>query len=195
MNYASYIAAALEKEIGHVPPRFYDSFDYTSTGNNLTHPITVALLSKILWQIPGVEFVAEDLRLNMEKTKFQPDLTALKTVAPLSPLLFVDYESPNSCDTRIPDKDVGAYLEWSTVKGERTPYVIITTLPKRPSEWELRWASKGDNNAMYKGRRNEISRNPFKFWYAHYRKALAGKDLRGLSFVNIDDKKVEVVSV
>ena len=196
MNYANHIVSALEKEIERLPNGFYDSFDYTSTGQNFTHPLTWGLLTRILWQIEGVSFVAIDFRLNEDQTKFQPDLTALSSIKPFKPLLFVDYESPNSCDTRIPHKDVSAYVEWSIVYGSRVPYVIITTLPNGPtSDWQLRYASKGKDNAKYKGRKDEIAGNPFKFWYADYKAALKGQDLDKVYFINIDAKRVEVVKL
>jgi hypothetical protein len=196
MNYANHIASVLEKEIGRLPNRFFDSFDYTSTGRNFTHPLTWGLLTRILWQIEGVGFVAIDFRLNKGQTKFQPDLTALSSIDPFKPLLFVDYESPNSCDTRIPYKDVSAYIEWSHAYGARVPYVIITTLPNAPaSDWQLRYASKGTDNARYKSRKDEIVNNPFKFWYADYKAALKGQGLDKVYFINIDGRQVEVVKL
>lgn len=196
MDYANYIALALEREIERLPDRFYDSFDYTCTGENFTHPLTWGALTKILWQIDCVNFVAVDLRLNDDKIKFQPDLTALFNIKPFKPLLFVDYESPNSCDTRIPKKDVAPYIEWCKVYGSKIPYLIITTLPdKSTSDWQLRYASKGKDNAKYKDRTKEIFDNPFKFWYADYKTALKGRDFDMVHFININGKKVEIVNM
>jgi hypothetical protein len=88
----------------------------------------LGILTKILWTIKEVKHVAVDLRLNDKGgNKFQPDLVALADLdEPLQPLLFIDYESPNSSDIRIPHKDVAAYRAWSEKEGCRAPYIIIT---------------------------------------------------------------------
>lgn len=196
MNYTNHIALALKKEIERLPNRFYDSFEFTSTGQNFTHPITLGLLTRILWQIEGLSFVAMDLHIDKDRAKFRPDLTALSSINPFRPMLFVDYESPNSCDTRIPDKDVSSYIKWSRVYGSRVPYVIITTLPNdSASDWQLRYASEGNENVRYKGRKDEIKRNPFKFWYDHYKDELKGRDLDKIHFINIDGRRVEVIKM
>ncbi len=193
MNLSDQIVSALEKEISQLPNRFYDSFDYTTTGQNYTHPVTLGLLAKILWQIPKVCYVAIDFRLNDSGAKFQPDLVALAQIKPLEPILFLDYESPNSCDSRIPVKDVGAYEEWCAVYKKRIPYFIVTTLPNKVvSDWELRYTAKSGYNWDYHGKREDVRKNPFTFWYSEYRRLL--KNVSDIYFINIDGKHVEHVS-
>ncbi len=169
-------------------------FAFTVTGKNYTHPISLGILSRILSSVAGVKYVGVDFRLNSGRIKFQPDLVALSQVEPLRPVLFLDYESPNSSDMRIPSKDVNAYRAWSQVYGRHIPYIIVTTLPNRKADcWKLRWTTKEQYNAKFRGREKDICQNPFRFWYDEYRVALRGEDLSQIHFLNIDGKKVKHV--
>jgi hypothetical protein len=103
----------------------------------------------------------------------------------------VDYESPNSSDARVPEKDVEPYLRWVTREEGRAEYIIITTLPDRHCpQWELRYTSKGQCNHKFRDQRNEIRKNPFEFWYLYYRDTLRDTSLGALSFVNLDNRRV-----
>jgi len=111
-------------------------------------------------------------------------------------VLFLDYESPNSSDMRIPRKDVLAYQKWSEGK-PRVPYVIVTTLPDKEvavQDWELLWTAEGQVNAEFHGRKKEVCRNPFGFWYNKYREALRQKDGSNIYFININGKVVSNVT-
>ena len=180
------IARRLTDAIRGLPERFYTSFEYTRTGNNLTHPITWGLLSRIMWGIPRVATVGIDARFNLGTTcKFQPDLVGYDDK--YRPIVFVDYESPNSSDARIPIKDVDAYLNWTSGFGHAAPYIVITTLPDcRSDDWELRYASRGGCNAAYAGRAAEIRANPCHFWYDAYDAALAQRRGIGVAILNFD---------
>ena len=124
------LLAELRTGIKAFPDGFYDSFEYTKTGKNLTHPWTIGLLSKILWNLGGVTEVGIDVRINRpDGAKFQPDLVAYRKG---DPVLLVDYESPNSSDARVPGKDVEPYLTWVAGEEGRAEYLIITTLPGTP---------------------------------------------------------------
>ena len=196
MDLLTTIVLGLQKEIeiAGFPERFYSSFEYTKTGQNFTHPLTVGLLAKLLRQFPSVTTVAIDLRLNDKTAKFQPDLVAIESVRPFKPIVFVDYESPNSSDMRIPEKDVDAYVKWSTVYKTMVPYLIITTLPNRSvPDWELRYTSKGGYNEAFSGHCKEVANNPFAFWYAEYRHALKSRVTTGIHFINIDGNRVSHV--
>lgn len=196
------IISELNKAVTGLPKGFYDTFHYTTTGKNNTHPITWGILSKILWEIPEVKYVAVDFHLNerndeTQRDKFQPDLVALSQLEPrLKPILFLDFESPNSSDMRIPNKDVAAYIRWSKTSGVRVPYLVITTLPNRrvdKDEWELRWTGKGQYNHEFKDKKQEVFENPFQFWYSRYKEALkiwGQEDLSTIYFININGKDV-----
>lgn len=194
MDLLSTVVSELEKEIATFPARFYSSFEYTTTGQNFTHPFTIGLLAKLLWQLPGATIVAIDLRLNEGRAKFQPDLVALESMRPFKPIVFVDYESPNSSDMRIPENDVDAYAKWSAICKASVPYLIITTLPNRSvGDWELRYTNKGNINEAFNRRRQEVASNPFAFWYAEYRRVLTSKVTTGVHFINIDGNQVSHV--
>ncbi len=191
----AHLISELTEEIANLPDGFHNSFNYMTASNNRVHPITWGILSKILYGIDGTKYVAIDMRLNQtsndQRFKFQPDLTALAEIEPLVPTLFLDYESPNSSDMRIPKKDVVAYQEWSKASGLRVPFVIVTTLPNRPSgKWKLRYTTT--TNLNFVGMQSKIYENPFQFWYGEYRKTLShmGSDLDMIYFINIDGKTV-----
>jgi hypothetical protein len=186
------VASQLRKEIRSLPAGFYGTFDYTTTGQCYTHPITLALLCKVLSRLKGVRHVAIDLHLNNETGKCQPDVVALSSLTPRpKPVLFVDYESPDSCDLRITWKDVGQYNKWSKAHGKRVPYLIITTLPNRKADWRLPYTARGYVNRQFRKMKKRIFGNPYKFWYDRFREELDGKDLNGIHFINIDGKHVK----
>lgn len=188
---ADEIASRLEAALAHMPAGFHDSFAYTQTGRNLTHPVTLGLLARLLWEMPRIAHVAIDCRLNLGRgIKFQPDLVGLGSNEDM--VLFLDYESPNSSDARIPIKDVDAYLTWSRACESSAPYIVVTTLPDCESEsWELRYATKADHwNAAFRGRRDEVRKNPCAFWYAYYKAELAKRDVRNVALININGRTV-----
>lgn len=169
---------------------FYNTFDYTRTGNNYSHPRTIGLVVKACYSLPEIAVVDVDVHLNIGAgTKFQPDVVALDHKGRC--LLLLDFESPNSSDARIPEKDIEAYLKWIRAKPYSVPYLIITSLPKRVSplplrlgtkngvrrprrnkKWELRYTSSGGCNEEHAQYKHEIESEPFKYWYRVYRKKL-----------------------
>src|SRR5208337_5655914 len=99
------------------PDDFYDSFNYTSTGKNLTHPITLGFLTKFVWSLESIVHVGVDIHLNEGGgIKIQPDLVGYGDLLAKGKdpryLLFIDYESPNSSDGRVIYKDVEPFLLW-----------------------------------------------------------------------------------
>ena len=190
---ADRIAAELQAAITNFPAGFYDSFRFTQTGSNFAHPVTWGHLSQIAWQLPDVAHMAIDLRLNLGKDiKFQPDITALNPS--FEPLLFIDYESPNSSDARIPSKDVDPYQAWREESNANTPYLIVTTLPnRRIDDWELRYTFRGSCNYAFRGRRAEVCQNPFLFWRAYYIAEFSKRDMQNIAMINVDGANVRRV--
>jgi hypothetical protein len=176
----------LSKEIKNVPNDFYDSFKYTKTGNNLTHPRTIGYILKVLWKLRDRITIDVDRRINEKGIKFQPDIFVNDRKD--KPLLIIDYESPNSSDARIPKKDIEPYLIWVKSK-MRIPYIIITTLPKcdTPS-WELRYETS------HRHKSKEIRSNPFKYWYDFYKRKLQRlkNQLNSVVFMNINGKELKI---
>ena len=178
---------------------FYDSFKYTRTGSNYTHPITWGLLVKVLWKLPGVRHIGVDMHLSTDPGAFRPDVVALESLEPLKPLLFLDYESPNSCDNRIPHKDVQAYHRWRHYKKRDVPYdvpyFIVTTLPCNPEGiWELRYTTNLNCKYNTQEQRDVLQRNPFEFWYCNWQRELKDIDLNGVYFFNLDGFSIHRVN-
>jgi hypothetical protein len=194
-NLASMIRLRLQNAIREYPEEYFATFKYTVRGNNYTHPFVLGELVTIVSSLPKVSRVALDVRLNTKrKVKFQPDIVAYgRDLENPQPLLFVDYESPNSSDARIPDKDIEAYKVWRSVN-RTAPYVIVTTLPDRRADaWELRYTAAGFCNHAHKGSRPKIRSNPFRFWVEQWKQSLKASDLENITILNINAKKVDVV--
>lgn len=192
MNIADRLAEGLQSCIAGLQDGFHNSFKFTQTGNNLSHPVTWGILAKILWEMPEVKRVAIDPRFNFGGgKKFQPDLAALDIDN--QPFIFIDYESPNSSDSRIPLKDIDAFITCRSCKEfpASAIYIVVTTLPDSPvSDWELRWTASGYYNEMFHGRQLEIQKNPYRFWYTYYLEQFAVRDMTNIALVNIDGSKV-----
>jgi hypothetical protein len=188
------IVEELQKQITSFPEGFYDTFKYTTTGNNLTHPRTIGILCKILWNIKTVSSVYVDMRFNDKGHKFQPDLTGIDNRG--NPIIFIDYESPSSSDARLRDKDIKAYTDWIKIKGSRTPYLIITTLPdKKPEAWQYRYFAKDGYNHSFRKKRQQIKENPYGFWYPHYRNYMKKINARNILFANINGKTINLIKM
>lgn len=178
----------LANAISAFPDGFYDSMSYTCTGQNLTHPITWGLLAKFAWErIEGVVHVGVDVRFNTGTgKKFQPDVVAYGgEITTLSPLLFIDYESPNSSDGRPLYKDIDAYLAWSKETKSDLPYIVITTLPdKAVTSWS-KWECGKDYEA--------VKHSPYAYWYPWYKDELAKKQVgaKNIAFINFDGRRVK----
>ena len=172
----------------------FDGFSYTRTGNNLCHARTLGLLAKAAWSLDATAAVEIDVRLNRGRgVKFQPDILIRGHQDEI--LAAVDFESPNSSDARVPYKDVTAYLRWATTSAQSFEYLIITSLPDRPtSTLELRYASAGKWNENHV--RAKIQRNPFRYWYRHYKNNIDPRWRNyPLTFANFDGLSVKVVDV
>lgn len=191
----------LEEAIRSLPEGFFDTFNFVTTGINLCHPIAVGLIAKVVGEMSGVAYVGIDVRLNNGKgQKFQPDVVAYadpEGVRQNRPVVFVDFESPNSSDGRVPNYHLPQYLDWVRGRDPKTPYVVITSLPDgRASGWELRYTAKGLCNAEHKGKLDEICENPFRYWTRVWRQALGMRsDISDVYFLNIDRRKVIPLSV
>ncbi|MFC1508629.1 hypothetical protein ACFL60_02965 [Candidatus Omnitrophota bacterium] len=190
ITYADKLAQILETEIKDFPEGFFDSFLYTQTGNNLTHPQTLGIISRCLWNFPEITNVGIDVRLKSDTgAKFQPDIVGFDSTN--KEVVFIDYESPNSSDARIPIKDFDAYLLWRQKTNSDAPYIIITTLPNHDaSDWELRYTSKGRTNEKFRGKKSEIQKNPYRFWYNYYNLEIKKRKVKNIALINIEDKHV-----
>jgi hypothetical protein len=187
------LVARLNEEIRGFPDDFYCSFNWTKTGRTKTHPWTLGVLAKILWELKGVTKVGIDERISLAgrrsraRIKFQPDLVAYHSE---TPIFFVDYESPNSSDTRVVEKDVDAFLAWRRSLRSQAEYVIITRLPGGPCKsWKARYG--GRNRWLKKRHRAEIRKSPS----ASGIRTTARSCEANASMVNIDGKSASRMCV
>lgn len=188
---ADWIAERLQAEIRSFDPEFFGTFKFTQTGNNITHPVAWALIARLLWDYPDAVQVQIDPRLNLGGgCKFQPDVSALNGDG--QHLIFIDYESPNSSDARIPTKDADAFASYRKQSGSTAPYVVMTTLPDYESaDWELRYTANGYYNERFKGCDCKIRENPYRFWYEFYHSEFEPRDMRQIALVNISGCTVQ----
>src|SRR2546423_4933841 len=189
-----HLRRSLEERLRNLPPNFHTGFAYVKTGSNLCHPITLGIIAEVVRMLPEVRHVGIDVRLNAKGgPKFQPDIVGFDDK--LNPVLFIDFESPNSCDWRIPEKDVRAYLNWfGHHEGRTAPYVVITSLPDSSSpDWELRYVN--GENGRYKSRKSELRDNPFRFWQTIWSDVQLPMSKAPIRFLNINDKKVTEFSL
>lgn len=192
VNLAGQLVQFLQGEIVSLPNGFFDTFNYTTTRNNLTHPLVLGLLTRFAWDVDGVSFVGLDVALNEgEGVKFKPDVIGYSNM--LQPLFIIDYESPNSSDYRIITKDVDGYITWRDYTGRSIPFVIITTLPQVSSWWECRWVSKNCYNEQFKDKTIEWAANPWHFWHAIYNAEFANRAMQNIIWININGNIVSQV--
>ncbi|MFZ0887369.1 MAG: hypothetical protein WA005_02855 [Candidatus Binataceae bacterium] len=170
-------------------PAMFDSFRYTTTGNNLCHSRTLGFLAKAAWLMPATAAVEIDVPLNLGTgIKFKPDIVVRDRKA--TERLIIDFEGPNNCDARIVDKDVGHYIRWVKERSDRVEYLIITSLPSRKrsaSQWEVRHYRNVDHP------KDLIRQNPLAYWYGYYRDKLNPEWRQfPIQFANFDGSKLEI---
>lgn len=179
-----------------LPSTLFDTFDYTKTGNNLSHPRVWGACVKAAWDVVDCQGLVEiDSRLNRKGVKFQPDLIIRARDGGVR--LAVDVESPNSSDARLFPKDVDAYLGW--VESKRGfPYLVVTMLPRHPrtaDQWKIRWTSPNDYNAGHGAHAARIRENPRDYWYSVLANSLRAKPDHGVHFANFDGRELELVDL
>ena len=186
------VAELLTKTAIDLPDGFFCSFDYTLTGQNLTHPIAWGAIVRGLAANDG-ERVGIDVRLNNGAgAKFQPDIVLFDRS--FNPIVCIDYESPNSSDSRIPLKDIQAFISWQAATLSSSAYVIVTTLPDaaRPA-WEIRYTAGGQYNEGMRPHTLAIRENPFRFWKIRYDAEFARLERHDIAWVNLDQRYAERV--
>lgn len=187
LELADMLREYLQNATKDFPSGFYDSMDYTRPGNNLTHPITWGLLVNFVLKEMNVH-AGIDVHLNTGTgEKIQPDVVAYESITNLNHLLFIDYESPNSSDSRPINKDINPYLAWSEEKKANVPYIVITTLPdKEVKDWS-KWDCTGKEDFQ------KLKQNPYQYWYPWYiRKLQKLQDrTKNIAMINLNGKNVK----
>lgn len=189
----------------NLPLEFLGSWEHCSSGRKsvLAHSLGLGMLSASVADITGVEQVLIDVRLKKDAdgalVTWQPDLIGCGKVHPpiISPVIYVDFESPNSSDRRIWDKDIGGYRRWLAAEGEEAPYVIVVCLPVRPhGYWPLRYTHANGYNVMHGGQSSKLKQQgPLAFWTESWRDKRTPSDFSSVTILNIGNGKVEEINI
>lgn len=189
----------LENEIERLPEGFHSTFDYVDTGNNKCHSSTIWLLAKTVSGLPGIEHVGIDVPLGRKGAKIKPDVVGYRPG--WSHAVYVDFESPNSSNTRVWLKDCEPYAAYRAANPDIcAPYVIVTSLPDREAPgWQLRWMNMTPKGPQYnhacRGMEAEVRRNPFRFWLGQWREMMDASRMADVTILNIDGCAVRRVEL
>jgi hypothetical protein len=125
--------------------------------------------------------------------KWEPDMVFRDRVGKVGKvLLFVDFESPNSSDFRVIDRDITLwYLNWLAHSSNMTEYLIITSLPDAESPGWLCRYTRADGYDKVAARKN-----PFRYWYGIYRARFKTEWKEyPITFANFNGTKLEAVDL
>jgi hypothetical protein len=158
----------------------------------------VVLLKKVAASLRGVTRVSgEDEALHRAPLHggWKPDLILWGRDD--TPLLVGEYESLNSSDERVFEKDIWKYQLWaSEIRDAAPPLLVITTLrngahPQYPSA-----IANYGYNLDHKGKTSLIRTNPFQYWYKVYRSKIYPETARlPITFANFSDKDLGIVGL
>lgn len=199
-------AASLKS--ANVPPLFFNSWEHCSSERTdvFCHSVFLSILNDAIQALPNVSQTAVDVRLTSRSpddgriVKWQPDIVALaRDGEDYCPILYADFESPNSSDLRILAKDIEGYHRWLDNGGTRAPYILVVVLPDRTEEyWPLKYTGKNKYNAVVRGRANELEKfGPKKFWLDQFREELRKNpiDLSNIAIINIGNGFPELLKI
>lgn len=160
----------------HFPRELYATWDYVRGDKRVCHQRTMALLAHAAWMLPSNPIVElEDCfdvgydQLKQKTIKWHPDMLLRSSEELIGDiLLFVDFESPNSSDFRVIDRDIELwYMNWSNKYHglkDMPEYLIITSLPNEEApQWDCRYSRADGYNP------EKAKKNPFLYWYSIYR--------------------------
>ena len=168
-----------EKQLNNMcfPEGFFDSFEFSELENGYNHPFTVEVITKVLRGSMGMKWFGLEYR--GFKKYFRPDITVFKRKNKklFEPILIIDYESPNSSDARVIEKDILKYLKSMELSSpnQYIPYWIITSLPNKPLDWKLKYTRKNYYNFGFSKDEDEIKNNPMDYWYDYYKNEIFGR--------------------
>ncbi len=177
----------------------FSDYRYVYGAGRACHRLVVERIQECGRRLDGVADVTGNKNIRKGMTpRWQPDVVLWASEG--APMCVVEYESLNSSDERVIEKDAAGYRRWMNVHDDPTPLLIVTTLPNAASPWyRLRYADKdpaNNYNWRHHGKESEVQRNPFLYWYRHYRAALSGV-ARGSSieFANFDGRRLRRVDL
>ena len=158
-----------------ITSELYTSYRFVYGPERCCHRTTIELIHAAARELPGVSRVTGNRTLNVGRSpRWKPDAVLWDVIG--NPLCAVEFEYLNSSDQRIIDKDVSGYLSFIDVYRDHVPLLIITSLPEAACpHYALKWTSLDCYNWAHVGKSEEVRRNPFEYWYAHYRVQLGDR--------------------
>lgn len=189
--------------VAKLPPEFFGSWEHCSSKRDsvLCHSIGLGLLAAAVADLKVVQQVGIDSRLTLRIRKsgksgrksWRPDVVGFRREGDeFIPVVYGDFESPNSSDGRVPVKDVEGYRSWLMAGGEPAPYVLVVCLPESEhGYWPLRY-TKGWNKD-HVGRLPKLrEKGPLRYWCEAWRPILGNKKtLKGITILNAGNGIVE----
>jgi len=183
-------------------PDFFGSWNHCSGSRKsvLCHSIGVGLLAAAIAEVAGVQQVGIDVRLRRAGNNWQPDVIGFRRGrrGELVPVVYADFESPNSSDARVPEKDLRAYRKWVQGGGRAAPYVIVVCLPKAPyGPWPLAYTTGRGYNVKHRGRGKRVRSAPLAYWRKVWHSEVARRkiDLAKIGILNVGDGEVGRVNL
>lgn len=164
-------------------------YSFSNSQNPFTkrsHSLMTSLIVKVLWKIldDGKYLVEIEPRIHYryeeEKAYFNPDVAVYEisnseknNIEDTKPVLFIDYESPNSSDARVGRKDIDPYIyfcEEISNSHEGPSYLILTSHRDGPIEKDdlSRVLSYGYNQDYKDKAKDKVLENALDFWAKVY---------------------------
>lgn len=149
---------------GKLNKTYFNSFYHTNKKPGNCHEIVMDAIKKII--SPVIYF--EDEKICCENRNWRPDFIFFDGMT-ISKI--VDFESPNSSDDRVINKDFEQYKTFIQNCGLEIPYIVITTLPDPEKDGLIKWKLRREKEIQLYTDENKkkIKNNPKKFWNIFYK--------------------------
>jgi len=171
-----HLICGIRKRIEAEPERFPDALftdeKYVYGSERDCHNRIIDLITGAVGDLPGVTEVTGNKILHRDgdggrRDSWKPDVVGWNGTGDV--VCVLEYESLNSSDSRVIEKDVYGYWRWVQNLVARPPMLIVTTLHDGPSpHYKLRYARPGYYNWEHVDRQKDARENPRAYWYACY---------------------------
>lgn len=148
-------------------PELFTDWRYVYGDQRCCHDLAVKLVKDAATDLPGVIPSQSEKQLG-KSPRWRPDVVLSNQSG--QPIGVIEYESLNSSDSRVVDKDMYGYEGWHKTLTTPVPLLVITTLPDSPSpEYRLQYKSFGLYNADHAAHEAQMQKSPLAYWYGFYR--------------------------
>jgi hypothetical protein len=151
-------------------PELFTQYRYVNGPERCCHRLVQQLIRQAGREMEGVIPSANEKQLGTSP-RWRPDVVLRNSAGQL--LGVVEYESLNSSDSRVVEKDFYGYESWADRLPKPVPLLVITTLPDgQDSQYRLLYKQNDAYNIDHAANEATIRQNPFHYWYAFYRRWL-----------------------